>query len=149
MVGRLELCRVGRGRGWQGLGHQPRPGVGCRPRKQAPERQGPRRSSKAWAAERCPFTDSRQDPNKGRNLLQVSPRVCGQARPRTQTLLVSHGVLSRTEGQDLTEQREGGCFVPTQTQTDSKPPSDKAKGLTVLADRSLHRLLSRHPLRES
>lgn len=44
--------------------------------------------------------------------------------------MVSHGVLSRTEGQDLTEQREGGCCVPTQTQTDSKPPSDKAKVLT-------------------
>lgn len=105
-----------------------------RPRKcsrtDALERQGPRRWPKAWATDRCQFTDSRRDSDEGRDLLQVSPRLCGQAGPRTQTLMGSHGVPSPTEGQDLAEQREGGCSVPAQTETNSKPPSDKAKGLT-------------------
>ena len=74
--------------------------------------------------------DGRRASDEGRDSLQGSPRACGQAGPRTQTLMGSHGVPSPTEGQDLAEQREGGCSVPAQTETNSKPPSDKAKGLT-------------------
>lgn len=82
------------------------------------------------AADQCQPTDGRRASDEGRDLRQASLRACGQAGPRTQTLMGSHGVPSPTEGQDLAEQREGGCSVPAQTETNSKPPSDKAKGLT-------------------
>lgn len=64
-----------------------------------------------------------------------SPRARA-AGPRTQTLRVPTVPGSPTEGQDLAEQREGGCVLFQRRQTNSKPPSDKAKGLYILADRS-------------
>ena len=126
--------------------------MGYRPRKcsrtNALERQGPRRWPKAWATDRCQFTGSRRDSDEGRDLLQVSPRLCGQAGPRTQTLMGSHGVPSPTEGQDLAEQREGGCSVPAQTDR-FQASLRQGQGTYVLADRSLQCLVSRHLLTES
>ena len=134
VVGRLELHEARGGGGWQGLRRPRRLGVGYRPRKcsrtSALERQGPAEMAESAAADRCQPTDGRRASDEGRDSLQGSPRACGQAGPRTQTLMGSHGVPSPTEGQDLAEQREGGCSVPAQTETNSKPPSDKAKGLT-------------------
>ena len=85
--------------------------------------------AESTAADQCQPTDGRRASDEGRDLRQASPQACGQAGPRTQALMGSHGVPSPTEGQDLAEQREGGCSVPAQTETNSKPPSDKAKGL--------------------
>ena len=97
---------------------------------QRPGAAGPAEMAEIAAADQCQPTDGRRASDEGRDLRQASLRACGQAGPRTQTLMGSHGVPSPTEGQDLAEQREGGCSVPAQTETNSKPPSDKAKGLT-------------------
>lgn len=69
-------------------------------------------------------------PRRGEGAPPSLPTSLRPAGPRPQALTGSHGVRSRTEGQDLTEQGEGGCFAPAQTQTDSRPPPDEAKGLT-------------------
>lgn len=86
-------CQAGQ-QGQRGPGHRP-----TAPAEPRLGRLGPLRSSKVRAAE-LPVPRPRQNPDEARVSLQVSPRLCGQAGPRTSALMGSHGVLSRTEGQD-------------------------------------------------
>lgn len=143
VVCKLELAMRGR----QGLRHQRKLGAGYKPRKpdktEALEHSALRYHWKCGLqAGRCQSSEGRQDPNKERDLFQVSPQVCSQAGPRT--LMVSHSVLSRTEGHS-----RGREDVYSNPDTDGFQASSRQALTYVLAERSLQCLLSRHPLRES
>lgn len=112
---------VGGGQGGEGSGGA---GLG------GPAGLWPGRQGRAPKITESPERVGWAEPRGGEGAPPSLPASLRPAGPRPQALTGSHGVRSRTEGQDLTEQGEGGCFAPAQTQTDSKPPPDEAKGLT-------------------